>query len=423
MTAQPLIGKPRPQQAGRVLIVLAIVLFALSLRSAVTSLTPLLSRISTELGFGSSVIGAIGMLPALMFASAGFIAPALGRRFGLERLALCAAVATVAGTVGRAAMSDVVGLLTFMMLALAGMGIGNIVIPPLIKRYFSDRLALMSAVFMAGVQLGTIVPAAAAVPLADAHGWRISLAVWGLIPLASLLPWALVSRGRGGAASTRAASGQTSGQMASGQTASDQASPEKIAGVWRSPVTQGLTVMFAATSLMTYSMFTWIPQLITTAGGTERLGGEMVAVFSMSGLIAAFLAPALCARLVNPFPVVVGAAICFLIGFAGLLWWPLSGTFVWVLILGLGPSTFPAAMTLINLRCRTGAGSAALSGFMQGGGYLIASLGPLVFGILHELSGRWTLSFGFLLAAVAALLFGGHHACKPRFVEDTLVRS
>jgi CP family cyanate transporter-like MFS transporter len=149
----------------------------------------------------------------------------------------------------------------------------------------------------------------------------------------------------------------------------------------------------------------------------------MVAVFSMSGLIAAFVAPALCARLANPFPVVVGAAVCFLIGFAGLLWWPLSGTGVWVFILGLGPSTFPAAMTLINLRCRTGAGSAALSGFMQGNGYLIASLGPLVFGVLHELTGQWNLSFGFLLAAVVALLVGGYHACKPRFVEDTLLRS
>jgi CP family cyanate transporter-like MFS transporter len=379
------------------------VLFALSLRSAVTSLTPLLSRISVEIGFGSSVIGAIGMLPALMFASAGFFAPALGRRIGLERLALCAAAATVVGTFGRAAMSDVVGLLGFMMLALAGMGIGNIVIPPLIKRYFSDRLALLSAVFMVGVQLGTIVPAAAAVPLAEAHGWRISLAIWALIPLASVVPWALVGRGRRAALSPDAPS-------------------ERISGVWRSPVTRGLTVMFAATSLITYSMFTWIPQLITTAGGSERLGGEMVAAFSMSGLIAAFVAPALCARLANPFPVVVGAAVCFLIGFAGLLWWPLSGTVVWVLILGLGPSTFPAAMTLINLRCRTGAGSAALSGFMQGGGYLIASLGPLLFGVLHELTGRWTTSFGFLLAAVVALLIGGYHACKPRFVEDSLQR-
>jgi CP family cyanate transporter-like MFS transporter len=228
--------------------------------------------------------------------------------------------------------------------------------------------------------------------------------VWAAIPVLTFLPWFLICRSRR-VPTTDDTAGETL---------------EKVVGVWRSPVTRGLTVMFAATSLMTYSMFTWIPQIITTAGGSERLGGAMVAVFSMSGLAAAFTAPALCARLANPFPVVVGAAMCFLIGFAGLLWLPLTATAVWVLILGLGPSTFPAAMTLINLRCRTGAGSAALSGVVQGGGYLVASSGPLVFGVLHDLSGKWTLSFGFLLIAVLALLVGGYHACKPRYLEDTV---
>lgn len=391
--------------AGRLLILVAIVVFSLSLRAAVTSLTPLLSRISGDMGFDSTITGTFGMLPAVMFALAGFVAPALSRRIGLERLAFCAAIATAVGTAGRAAMTDVVGLLGFMTIALAGMGLGNIVIPPLIKRYFGDRVALMSAIFMCGVQLGTILPAAAAVPLAEAHGWRISLAVWALIPIATFLPWALICRGR---------------LVTAGGDGAAPETLEKIVGVWRSPVARGLTVMFAATSLMTYSMFTWIPQIITTAGGSERLGGAMVAVFSMSGLTAAFIAPALCARLANPYPVVVGAAVCFLVGFAGLLWLPLTATVVWVLILGLGPSTFPAAMTLINLRCRTGAGSAALSGVVQGGGYLIASSGPLVFGVLHDMSGQWTFSFAFLVVAVVALLAGGYHACKPRYLEDTI---
>ncbi len=38
-------------------------------------------------------------------------------------------------------MSQTWSLLALSALALAGMGIGNVVIPPLVKRYFSDRLA------------------------------------------------------------------------------------------------------------------------------------------------------------------------------------------------------------------------------------------------------------------------------------------
>lgn len=391
--------------AGRITVLLAIVLFSLALRAAVTSLTPLLSRVSGALGFGTAIGGILGMLPTAMFALAGFVGPTLGRRIGLERLAWYAAAATAAGTAGRSVVSDVAGLLGFTALALAGMGIGNIVIPPLIKRYFADRVGSMSAVYTSCIQLGTIVPAALAVPIADAHGWQVSLGVWALIPLAALLPWGIITF-RSGAADT-----------------SNHRASETVAVVWRSPVTWALTVMFAMTSLNTYALLTWIPQIITSAGGSEAFGGAMVAMFSISGLVAALFTPALFVRFANPFPVVIGCGVCFLIGFAGLLWLPLTATLVWVLIVGLGPSTFAGAITLINLRCRTGAGATALSGFVQGVGYLVACAGPLIFGVLHQVSGRWDWSFGFLLVTVVALLIGGYQACKPRYLEDTTGRT
>lgn len=394
--------RAKPLFAGRLLVLAAIVFFALALRSAVTSLTPLLPRISKDIGFDSTIIGAFGTLPTAMFGLAGIIAPALGRKIGLERLALCAATATVVGTAGRSAMSDVAGLMAFMMLALLGMGIGNVVIPPLIKRYFDDRVGLLSTVFVCCIQFGTIVPAALAVPVADAHGWRVSLAIWALLPMTTLLPWAILARKHRARAET-----------------TDEMPHDQLGPIRGSPVTWGLTIMFGATSLITYAMFTWIPQIITSAGGSEMLGGTMVAVFSLSGFAASFVTPALCIRFANPFPVVIGCAICHLVGFAGLLWMPLTGTTVWAFIAGLGPSTFPMALTLINLRCKTGAGSAALSGFVQGFGYLIACAGPFAFGVLHEVTGRWTSSFGFLLLAVIALLIGGYEASKPRFLEDT----
>ncbi|WP_108924180.1 MFS transporter [Mycobacterium montefiorense] len=389
--------------AGRITVLLAIVLFSLALRAAVTSLTPLLSRVSGDMGFGSTIAGLFGMLPTAMFALAGFVGPALGRKIGLERLALCAAVATAAGLAGRSVVPSVAGLLGLMTVALAGMGIGNIVIPPLIKRYFADRVASMSAVYTACIQLGTIIPAALAVPIADAQGWRVSLGVWALIPLAALLPCIMITLRPHEAATADRRAG----------------APQAIGVVWRSPVAWGLTVMFSMTSLNTYALLTWIPQVLTSAGGSEAFGGAMVAAFSISGLVAAFVTPALFARIANPFPVVIGCAVCYLIGFAGLLWLPLTATVVWVLIVGLGPSTFPGAITLINLRCRTGAGATALSGSVQGVGYLVACAGPLVFGVLHQISGQWALSFGFLVVTVVALIVGGYQACQPRYLEDT----
>jgi CP family cyanate transporter-like MFS transporter len=177
--------------------------------------------------------------------------------------------------------------------------------------------------------------------------------------------------------------------------------------------------MFGMTSLSTYAMFTWLPKIFTDAGASPAFGGTMVALFSFIGLGAALAAPSVTARVRNPFPIVIGCAVCYLAAFAGLLWAPMSVPVLWVLLLGLGPSTFPMSLTLINLRSRTQAGSAALSGFAQGVGYTTACVGPLLFGVLHSLTGGWTAPFALLAVSVAVLLCGAWQACKPQMLEDT----
>lgn len=391
---------------GKLLVLVAIVIFSLSLRSAVTSLTPLLGRISDDLEFGHAVTGVLGMLPTLLFGIAGLVGPGLGRRLGLEIATLGAVVITVLGTGLRAVAGDAWSLVVLSGVALFGMGLGNILIPPLVKRYFGNRIAAVSTLYILSVQLGTTVPAAIAVPLADAAGWRVSLAVWALIPLMAVLPWIGVVR-------------QRRRHVAGG---ADDVSPPRLP-VWRSPISWGLMLMFGMTSLMTYSLFTWIPEVLTDAGGSESLGGLAVAVFSGIGFLATFVAPWLCIRFANPFGFVALFAACMLTGLAGLRWAPLDGTMGWVLLTGIGVSSFPMSLTLINVRTRTSAGSASLSGFGQGIGYLVACAGPLLFGILHDATGDWDAPFLMLVAACLLMLAGGWVICRPRFLEDTLQSS
>lgn len=390
--------------AGRAVVLIAILMFSLSLRTAVTSMTPLMTRISGEIGFGDAMIGVFGMMPTAMFGLAGIVSPALGRRFGLERLTLVAVVATILGIGARSAVSSTWALLALSGLALAGMGVGNIIIPPLVKRYFGDRVAMLSTAYITCVQLGTAIPAAVTVPLADAHGWRTSLAVWAIVPLLALMPWVWVVRAR-------------RGHDVADHTAE---ATEPALPVWRSPLAWGMSLMFGMTSLATYSMFAWIPRILTDAGASEATGGAMVALFSATGFIATLFAPTLTARWANPFGWVLAFVTCLLIGFAGLLWAPMHGTALWVGLLGLSPTTFPMALTLINLRTRTSAGSASLSGFTQGVGYLFACAGPVFFGLLHTWTGGWTAPFAFLLATTCVLVGGAYVACKPRYLEDAL---
>jgi CP family cyanate transporter-like MFS transporter len=411
----------RPLWQGRAWVLVGIVLSAFTLRTAVTSLTPLLDALGREFDFGATMTGVFGMVPTAAFALFGVATPALAHRIGLERAALLAMAMAALGLLARAFVGDTLQLLLANAFALAGMGIGNVVLPPLVKRYFADRVGTVSTAYITVLQLGTILPALAAVPLMQASGWRVSLGSWSLVAVAAALPWLAVlwmeSRGRSEPARELARTHDRAVQ--SGDAAPELAASATRGRVWRSPVAWGMALMFGMTSLITYSMFTWLPKLLIEAGGSPALGGSMVALFSTLGMISALCMPALAVRVANPFPIVLVCVLAYLGGFAGLLLAPMHGTFGWVGLIGLGPSTFPLALTLINLRTRSPAGSAALSGFMQGLGYTISCLGPLAFGWLHELSHGWVWPFAMLGACLVILVIGGRMACKPRMLEDS----
>lgn len=391
---------------GRALVFAAIIVSALTLRAAVTSISPLFGRIGDELHFGSTVVGLVGMLPPAMFAVFGLLTPLIVRRIGLERAALVAMLATTVGMATRAFAPGTGSLLALSALALAGMGIGNVVLPPLVKRYFSDRLAVVSTLYICAMQISTMVPPLLAVPVAEAYGWRLSIGMWAVVGVAAAVPWLGVVLSRR----------ERDGREAASAAAVQEHSEGRI---WRSSLAWGMVGMFAMTSFITYSMLTWLPTILTDSGISEAFAGASVAAFGGMGLISSLATPSLCARLRNPYGLVIAAAVFYLIGFAGLYFSPTAGTVLWVCLIGLGTMTFPMSLTLINLRTRTHAGSSALSGFTQGLGYVVSATGPLSFGLLHTLSGGWGVPMLLLTGCVAVLLVGGYLSCRPRMLEDT----
>ncbi|CAD1793035.1 MFS transporter [Xanthomonas arboricola] len=389
---------------GRGLVLAAILLSAFNLRTAVTSLTPLLERIADEYAFGAPTMGALGMLPTAAFALTGVATPALLRRFGLLRTALLSMALATVGMVLRPLLPGTAGLLIGSLVALAGMGMGNVVLPPLVKRYFGDRVGGVSTLYITVLQVGTLLPALLAVPVADALGWRSSMVVWVFPALLALAAWAMVHTSHRRIRATG--------------PAPVTPTPEAEGRVARTALGWSMAVTFGMTSLVTYSMFTWLPTLLREAGASPAFGGTMVALFAALGMVGALTMPALAVRMRNPFPIVLLCAACHLVAFAGLWWAPLAAPILWVTLLGLGPSTFPLALVLVNQRSRTAAGSAALSGFSQGMGYAVSCLGPFLFGWLHAHHGGWTSPFVFLVICILVQLAAAWLACRPQLLED-----
>jgi len=399
---------------GAILPLAAIALTALNLRTAVTGFSPLLDTIGRDLGFGESLFGVLGTIVTASFAVFGLLAPLVARRVGLEATVVVATLLTTVGVVARAMSTDAVGTVVSTVVAFAGVGTSNVIIVPLVKKYFPDRLKAVSSGYLALLQVGQFTAPLVAVPLAAAGGWQFAIGIWAAPLSAAVVLWFIFALRQGRSAPTNAPVDTT---PTTGATADR---PHRIAGAWKTTLLWSMVLMFGMTALNTYAVLTWLPTIMSDAGADPAASGSLLALFSVFGLLAAFVVPPLTLRMTNPFPLVLLCVLLLAAGYAGLMLAPLQGAIVWVVLLGLGVSTFPLCLTLVNARTRTPVGSSTLSGAMQGLGYALACVGPLFIGLLYSATGSWTSSYVLLFASLVVMLASGFMACRPRLLEDAV---
>jgi CP family cyanate transporter-like MFS transporter len=344
------------------------------------------------------------MLPPLCYAVFGILTPLFAKRFGLEAILLVALAALTVGLAGRGLAPDAVWLVIASALTFAAIGVGNVLLPPLVKRYFPDRIGLMTTVYATAMSVSTFVPPLVAVPVAAAADWRVSLGEWALIAALSVIPWiALLVH-----PSRRAGGGLT-----------EEPAPSELGRAVRSPLAWALTTVFAVSAFNAYTAFAWLPTILHDIAGTSHAeAGALLSLYAAMGLPTSIVVPLLAARYGRVRLIVCISVATLVLGYGGLLLAPATATWLWVALAGIGPLLFPLALVLINLRTRTHAGAVALSGFVQSSGYLIVAAGPLLIGGLHEWIGGWTWALIALLASAVPAAIGGFIVARPRYLED-----
>jgi MFS transporter, CP family, cyanate transporter len=406
-------------------VLVAVLLLAVNLRAAVTAMSPLLPRITPVIGLSGTEVGLLGALPPFCFAASALLGPVLLRRLPAERLAILALGLAAAGQLVRPWSGTAPTFLGLSVLALFGMGLGNVILPVLVKAWFPRWLGRITGFYVTAMVLGTAVPPVLAVPLADAvaagtgsalTGWRVALATWAAFAGVAALPWLLT------AAHPRTGAGAAPPSLvpSSGQPPVPSSGNHSGPSIASSRTAWGVMLIFGVNSLNSYALFAWLPVRLVDAGLTEATAGTVVALFAVVGVPAALLVPVIAARMRHQFPLVVAFSACWLTGLLGLLLAPAQGTLLWAAITGAGGAGFPLALTLIGLRTRDPVMAGRLSGFAQGVGYLGAGFGPLAVGALYDLTGTWGAPFAVLLFTVLPLLLGGWLAGRPRTVEDDL---
>ncbi|MGD3104730.1 CynX/NimT family MFS transporter [Streptomyces sp. YGL11-2] len=388
------------------IVIAGLVLAALNLRPAITSLGALMKEVRDGLGMSGTVAGLLTSVPALCFAVFGIAAPRLARRWGPGAI-VCAGMAAIAvGVAVRPYAGGTAGFLAGSALALAGIAVSNVLLPVVIKTWFPRRVGPMTGLYSMALALGTSLAAALTVPMTGALGgsWRTGLTVWALLAALAVLPWLAVVRQR-----RTAPEAPRSGAQAPG------AAPLRITS---SPTAWALAVFFGLQATAAYITMGWMPQIFRDAGVSAGTAGVLLAVTMAVGVPLSFVLPSLASRMRHQGPLVAVLGLCGMAGYTGLWLAPAAGSWAWALLMGVANCAFPLALTMIGMRASSPAGVVKLSAFAQSVGYLISIPGPLLVGTLYQHSGGWGLPIALMAGLMVPQIAVGVLAGRDRRIED-----
>lgn len=384
----------------RWLVLVGIVALAFNLRPAAVSVGPVLDDVRAGLGMSAAEAGLLTSLPVVAFAVFGALASRLARAVGPHRVVLGSLVAVTVGLLGRSQVEHVGAFLALSLVALAGMATGNVVLPALVKRHFPDSVGRVTAAYTTSLAVGLTAASVLTVPVSD--DWRTGLALWAVTAAVAALPWlGLLGLDRGARDAER-----------------EEGTPITLAQVARTRLGWAMALLFGLQSLQAYAIFGWFAAIYREAGFSGTTAGLLLGVITATSIPTSLVVPRLAAARPDARPLMVGFVVCYVVGYLGLALAPAAGAVVWAVLIGLGTASFPFVLTLIGLRARTAAGTAALSGFTQPVGYLVAAPGPFLVGLLHDSTGGWTVPLLVLTALTLPLLAAGLVAGRPAAIED-----
>ncbi|MEE3851108.1 MFS transporter [Gordonia sp. LSe1-13] len=364
----------RARSVGTIVSALGIMLVAANLRPAVVSVAPLVDEIMADLGFGSALAGMLTALPILFFGLSAPFAPKLAARFGIERTVFGALIVLIGG-MGLRFIPDVACLFVGSAVIGAAIGVCNVVLPALVKRDFAHRSGLMTGLYSMTLSGGAAVAAGLTVPIDQRLGgdWQVTLASWGLLAVLALVVWIPQLS-------------TTHRVVASGPSGS----------LLRNPIAWAITVFMGSQSLVFYTFSAWLPQYLLEDGRTAAQAGAILATGQAMALVAGLVVPIVAGRWADQRLVTLAVISLCAAGFVGLLGTDHLTT-LWVMLVMFGPgASISLALLFMVLRSPSTAVTGQVSGMAQSIGYVVAAVGPILIGGLHDLSGSWSFAMGAL---------------------------
>jgi MFS transporter, CP family, cyanate transporter len=400
-------GPRRPYEIT--LLVVAVAAAGFNLRTAVTSPPPLFPDMQTELHLSSATLSLLAATPVICFGVVSAFAAWLNRRYGEEPILLVALILLTAGLLLRGAAPGVM-LFPGTILAASAIAVLNVLLSSMAKRRWPERAGLLIGIYLTTLSVGAILSSLLSVPLYRSSGesLRLALGIWAIPAALAVLLWLPQLRYR------------TAGVAppADGQPAVDgkpgPATARAGIKVYKYALTWEVTAFMGLQSLLYYAALSWLPTIFQDRGTSAVTAGNLLALMGVGNLATSLVVPVLAHRRPSQGALVVPSLIGTAAGLAGCLWAPLGTAPAWVLVLGVSQgSCLGLAIFFMLARAPDAGVAASLSAFSQSVGYLVASVGPLMVGLLHSATGSWNIPVALLLVLCAAELATGVLAGRP----------
>ena len=379
------------------LLFIGILLVGANLRAPITSIGVALPDIKTDLAMSNSAVSVITVVPLLAFSVISLFAARTSNKMGLEKTIFLALCLIFIGVLVRS-ITDISWLYIGTVLIGIGIGFGNVLAPAMIKAKFPLHIGIMTGYYTVVMNVFGGLSSYGTAPLVKAFNYNIAISVIGIITLITIIIWSFQLKG-------------------TQETAT--ALPRKSVNVWKSPLAWQITILMGGQSLIFYSLINWLPAYLSHSGMTINEAGAYLSIMQIAIIPFTFITPIFATKMKSQFLLTFITGICFIVGVTIMLVVPHLAIISTILIGVAGGLAFGLVNTFFSLRTEHIQTSAKLSGMAQAVGYLVAAVGPLLFGILHDMTGKWTASLSILLITAIVITLFGSQAGRKRTIEQS----
>lgn len=386
------------------LLILGIVLVSFNLRPAITSVGPVIGLIREDLSLANWSAGLLTTLPLVAFAVTSPVTPRISARFTNEIVLVAGTFLIFAGVVVRLIPNTAV-LFAGTLLAGIGIAVCNVLLPGIVKEKFPDRVALMTGVYVTTMGVFASVASGVSIPVATGlgWGWTNALAIWAVPAFLAMVLWTyLIIKERN--------TPRNGEYFELEQT-----------NVWTSPLAWKIASFMGLQSFLFYVTVAWLPEILNAGGVSIATAGWMTSAALFIGLPASFIVPVIAEKFNDQRKMVLILGTFSLAGYF-ILWIGNSFVLLMVSIICIGialSGNFALALAFLGMRTKSARQAAALSGMAQAFGYTLAAAGPMLIGLLYDLSSSWKLPVLTLLLVSAGVILFGIEAGRNRYVEES----